>query len=95
MRHATEPSMRWLQTVVTWTALTLCAPSAIADVVVPTADVTNRVIVRASASAQSAQVGSLQPGEQLDLIGSVPNWHEVRLAIQQHLWLPGLRAGNP
>ena len=46
---------------------------------VPSADVTTRVIVRASASAQSGQIGSLRPGEQLELTGSVPNWHEVRL----------------
>ena len=57
----------------------LCALPAWADVVVPGPDVTTRVIVRASASSQSAQVGSLRPGEQLELVGSVPNWHEVRL----------------
>jgi hypothetical protein len=47
--------------------------------VVPSPDVTTRVIVRASASSQSAQIGTLAPGQQLELIGSVPNWHEVRL----------------
>jgi beta-lactamase superfamily II metal-dependent hydrolase len=62
--------------------------------------VTNRVIVRASASAQSAQVGSLQPGEQLDLIGSVPNWHEVRLAngsvgFVSKRWTRVIAAGAP
>jgi competence protein ComEC len=59
--------------------LLLTAGAASADVVVPSPDVTTRVIVRASPSSQSAQVGSLQPGEELELIGSVPNWHEVRL----------------
>ena len=55
------------------------APSrALADVVVPSADVTTGVIVRASASSQSAQIGTLSPGQQLELIGSVPHWHEVR-----------------
>jgi hypothetical protein len=37
------------------------------------------VIVRASASSQSAPIGTLTPRQQLELIGSVPNWHEVRL----------------
>jgi beta-lactamase superfamily II metal-dependent hydrolase len=46
---------------------------------VPSPDVTTRVIVRESASSQSAQIGSLVPGQQLELVGSVPNWHEVRL----------------
>ena len=50
------------------------------DVVTPTDDVTTRVIVRQSASGQSAQVGSISPGQQVELIGSVPNWHEVKLA---------------
>jgi competence protein ComEC len=50
-----------------------------ADVVVPSPDVVTRVIVRLSASSQSAEIGSLRPGEQVELIGSVPNWHEVRL----------------
>lgn len=55
-------------------------PLLFADVVTPTADVTTRVIVRQTASGQSAQVGSLTPGQQAELIGSVPNWYEVRLA---------------
>jgi beta-lactamase superfamily II metal-dependent hydrolase len=41
--------------------------------------VTTGVIVRASASSQSAPIGTLVPGQQLELIGSVPHWHEVRL----------------
>jgi hypothetical protein len=52
---------------------------ALADVVVPSANVTTGVIVRASASSQSAPIGTLTPRQQLELIGSVPNWHEVRL----------------
>jgi hypothetical protein len=55
------------------------AVSVWTDVVVPSADVTTRVIVRASASSQSAQIGSLRPAEQLELTGSVPNWYEVPL----------------
>ena len=54
--------------------------TALADTVVPSDDVTTRVVVRASASSSSAQVGSLLPGEMADLVGSVPNWYEVRLA---------------
>jgi hypothetical protein len=51
----------------------LVAWVAAADVVVPAPDVTTRVIVRASASSQSAQISGLQPGEQLlELVGSVP-----------------------
>jgi len=58
----------------------LLTSRAFADVVVPTDDVTSRVIVRASASAQSDQVGSLRPGEQAELVGVVPNWHRVQLS---------------
>jgi beta-lactamase superfamily II metal-dependent hydrolase len=65
--------------IVLLAGLVLTSAHALADVVVPSPDVTTRVIVRASASSQSAQIGSLRPGEQLELIGSVPNWHEVRL----------------
>ena len=61
--------------------ITVCFPLLlIADVVTPSDDVTSRVIVRQTASSQSAQVGSLMPGQQAELIGSVPNWYEVRLA---------------
>src|SRR5262247_1514306 len=61
--------------------LIVCLPFALfADVVTPTDDVTTRVIVRQSPSGQSAQIGSLTPGQQAELIGSVPNWYEVRLA---------------
>ena len=61
--------------------LIVCLPFALfADVVTSTDDVTTRVIVRQSPSGQSAQVGSLTPGQQAELIGSVPNWYEVRLA---------------
>jgi competence protein ComEC len=58
----------------------LLRPSwVLADVVVPTDDVSIRVVVRSGPSSQSAALGSLRPGQQLELIGSVPNWHEVRL----------------
>jgi competence protein ComEC len=58
----------------------LFASDAGADVVMPAPDVATRVIVRASADSQSAQIGSLEPGEQLELVGSVPYWYEVRLS---------------
>jgi competence protein ComEC len=54
--------------------------SASADTVTPTSSVTTAVVVRASASTQSAQVGLLRPGEQALLVGSVPNWFHVQLA---------------
>jgi hypothetical protein len=42
--------------------LVLIAVQASADAVVPSPDVTTRVIIRESASSQSAQIGSLVPG---------------------------------
>jgi beta-lactamase superfamily II metal-dependent hydrolase len=60
--------------------LSIGSPAAAADVVVPVAEVTTRVVVRASATSQSADIGSLLPGEQAELLGSVPNWYRVRLA---------------
>jgi competence protein ComEC len=51
-----------------------------ADTVVPSDDVTTGVTVRASASASSSIVGMIRPGEQAELLGSVPNWHRVQLA---------------
>jgi hypothetical protein len=61
--------------------LVVCLPLVLlGDVVVPSSDVTTRVIVRQTASAQSPQVGGLTPGQQAELIGSVPNWYEVRLS---------------
>src|SRR5262249_14495174 len=61
--------------------LIVCLPFALlADVVTPTDDVTTRVIVHQTPSGQSDRVGNLTPGQQAELIGSVPNWYEVRLA---------------
>ena len=67
--------------IVLLAGLALIPGQVLADVVVPSPDVTTRVIVRASASSQSAQIGSLTPGQQLELIGSMPNpsvsgWNE-------------------
>ena len=59
----------------------LMVPSpALPDSVVPSDDVTTGINVRQTASPQSAQVGSLHPGEQAQLLGSVPNWHRISLA---------------
>jgi len=60
--------------------LMLVSSPAFADIVVPTDAVVTRVVVRAGASSQTADIGSLRPGEQAELLGSVPNWHRVRLA---------------
>src|SRR3954471_13416254 len=51
-----------------------------ADTVTPTDDVTTGVTVRASASSTSTRRGLLHPGEQAQLLGSVPNWHHIQLA---------------
>src|SRR5262245_39960629 len=61
-------------------SLLIGASLAQADTVVPGPDVTTRVIVRASATGQSAQVGALLLGQSAQLLGSVPNWHEIQLA---------------
>src|SRR6476646_8561216 len=71
---------RSIRLVIFLLGATVLASPVLADVVVPSADVTDRVVVRASASSQSAQVGSLTPGQQAELVGSVPNWHEIRLS---------------
>ena len=51
-----------LPLIVLVVGLALAPLQALADVVVPSADVTTGVIVRASASSQSAQIGTLTPG---------------------------------
>jgi len=61
---------------------------AIADTVTPTDDVTTGVIVRASASSTSARRGRLNPGEQAQLLGSVPNWHHIQLANGKQGYVP-------
>ena len=48
--------------------------------VTPKNDVTTRVVVRESATSQSADRGTLTPGDTAELLGSVPNWFQVRLA---------------
>jgi beta-lactamase superfamily II metal-dependent hydrolase len=62
-------------------ALVLISSStAVADDVVPTSEVTKRVVVRAGPSAQTADVGGLSVGGKAELLGSVPSWYRVRLS---------------
>jgi beta-lactamase superfamily II metal-dependent hydrolase len=67
-------------TLATLLTFSIAGPVAAGDVVVPTDEVSSRVVVRASASSQSTDIGSLRPGEEAELLGSVPNWYRVRLA---------------
>lgn len=53
--------------------------SVLAEVVIPKASVDNHVNIRASASAQSEDIGDLLPGASLPFLRSVPYWYEVRL----------------
>lgn len=67
-----------------WILLVYVAPASpqtSAEVVVPSADVVSRVVVRASASSQSADIGSIGPGWAAELLGSVPRWYRVRLDV--------------
>jgi competence protein ComEC len=73
-------SLAFVVSVVALVATVATGTLATADTVTPSADVANRVIVRASATSQSAQVGALRIGQSAELIGSVPNWHLVRLS---------------
>lgn len=45
----------------------------------PLDDVTTSVTVRKSASSNSSKIGALRPGDKAELLGSVPNWHRVKL----------------
>lgn len=60
--------------------LLLFPPALLADKVVPSDRVTSHVNVREGPSGDTAIVGQLQPGEEADLIVSVPGWHKVRLS---------------
>jgi beta-lactamase superfamily II metal-dependent hydrolase len=76
------------------------ASAALADVVTPTEDVTTGVVVRESASSQSALLGVIRPNEQAVLLGSVPNWHRVELpnGVQGFVskrWTRVLSSGGP
>src|SRR6476619_785901 len=69
--------VRWVLCVVT---VLFLSAQALADVVVPLDDVTNGVVIRRSASSSSARLGLLRPGQQADLVGSVPGWHRIQIA---------------
>lgn len=60
-------------------ATTLLMPMlALGDaIVVPTERVVNGVSIRASATTDSAKVGSLLPGESATFLGEVPNWYRI------------------
>ena len=59
------------------------APGAWADRVVPTERVRSRAVVREQPTSQSADIGSLRPGESLEFVRNVPRWREVRLSATQ------------
>jgi beta-lactamase superfamily II metal-dependent hydrolase len=90
-----------MRAALTFVLLTLCLSFVlVADVVVPSSDVTTRVIVRKTASSQSARVGSLEPGQQAELIGTVPNWYEIRLpssliGFVPKRWTDVITSGTP
>ena len=73
-----EPSFRKL--LLLFALVVVSSSTALADDVVPTSEVTNRVVVRAGPSSQTADVGSLRLGEKAELLGSVPSWYRIRLA---------------
>jgi hypothetical protein len=58
--------------IVLLAGLVLTSAQALADVVAPSPDVTTRVIVRASASSQSAQIDHLRLGGQFATSGLRP-----------------------
>ncbi len=59
--------------------LGLPAASALGQAVVPSDQVTSRVIVRAAAGRAGADVGSLRPGDRARLVESGAEWHQIRL----------------
>jgi hypothetical protein len=58
-------------------AVLLLSARGFGDHVVPSDDVTSGVIVRVNPATESAIVGTLRPGEQAELLGSVPRWYQV------------------
>ena len=72
--HRLGVMLLFLACIVAWST------NLIADTVVPSDDVVSGVVVRLNATSNSDQVGSLRPGEQAELLGSVPNWYRILLA---------------
>ncbi len=60
-------------------AVTFASPTYSATVT-PTDAVKRHVVVRAAPSAQSAQLDKLNPGDQADVLDSVPHWFKVQLS---------------
>jgi competence protein ComEC len=75
------PSRRslFVAAVVSAALVVSCLPAAANDRVAPRAEVTTTVAVRETASADSAALAALAPGQTAELLGSVPYWYEVRL----------------
>jgi competence protein ComEC len=91
---------RLLSVLCVCVSATIAVSSQTADRVTPTDEVKTRVVVRASASGQTDDLGSLRPGESAELLGSVPNWHRVRLTngiegFVSKRWTRILSAGAP
>jgi len=60
-------------------ALAVAAPALAAPEVSPSERVRRNVVVRAGPDADSEPIGALFPGDEAELIGDVPGWHQVRL----------------
>jgi competence protein ComEC len=59
--------------------LMLCGSVSAQDLVTPSDRVTSHVNLRAEPNENAAELGELDIGEALPLVGSVPRWYEVRL----------------
>jgi Mg-chelatase subunit ChlD len=60
--------------------LAVLAPAAGAQEVVPSEEVTSRVILRAGPTTNSGDVGSFRPGDRATLLEAGDAWHHVELA---------------
>jgi len=67
-------------TVLVIVVMMLWGALAQATTVTPINTVTTHVVVRKQPSAQSAQVGTLAPGDKAEVKESVPSWFKVKLA---------------
>ena len=68
-----------LLTVLALFAIVLWGAPAHSTTVTPSDAVTTRVVVRAQPSVQSADLGTLAPGDQAEELESVPRWLKVQL----------------
>ena len=76
---ATRNRQPVLFTVLALFVVVLWGPPAHSTSVTPSDAVTTHVVVRALPSTQSAKVGTFAPGDQAELLESVPHWLKVRL----------------